>query len=113
MDALLSKGRGIAAARRGQIIQRVLVDGWSTAQAAAAFGLQERRVARWVADYRRHGMASLRQDDSAERFDQRWLRHICTAVARCIGGLRRGFGLVEPASCVVLRRTGDERGGGN
>jgi len=58
-------------------------------------------------------MASLRQDDSAERFDQRWLRHICTAVARCIGGLRRGFGLVEPASCVVLRRTGDERGGGN
>jgi len=113
MDALLSKSRGIAAARRGQIIQRVLVDGWSTARAAATFGIQERRVARWVADYRRHGMASLRQDDSAERVYLRWLRRIHAAVSRSIGGLRRGFGLVEPASCVVLRRTGDERGGGN
>ena len=46
MDALLSKSCGIAAAQRGQIVQRVLVDGWSTAQAAATFGLQERRVAR-------------------------------------------------------------------
>ena len=113
MDALLSKSCGIAAAQRGQIIQRVLVDGWSTAQAAAAFGLQERRVARWVADYRRHGMASLREDEAAERVHLRWLRRLYSAVSRCIGGLRRGFGLVEPASCVVLRRTGDERGGGN
>ena len=113
MDALLSKSCGIAAAQRGQIIQRVLVDGWSPAQAAAAFGLQERRVARWVADYRRHGMASLREDEAAERVHLRWLRRIYTAVSRCIGGLRRGFGLVEPASCVVLRRTGDERGSGN
>jgi hypothetical protein len=113
MDALLSKSRGIAAARRGQIIQRVLVDGWSTAQTASAFELPERRVARWVADYRRHGMASLREDEAPERLYQRWLRRIYTAVSRGIGGLRRGFGLVEPASCVVLRRTGDERGGGN
>jgi len=104
MDARLSKSRGIAAARRGQIIQRVLVDGWSTAQAAAAFGLQERRIARWVADYRRHGMASLRQDDAAERLWQRWIRRVRGAVAR-------GFGLVEPASCIELRRTGDKRGG--
>jgi Helix-turn-helix domain len=110
MDARLSKSRGIAAAQRGQIIQRVLVDGWSTAQAAAVFGLQERRIARWVADYRRHGMASLRQDDAPERVYLRWLQRICTAVARCYGGMRRGFGLVEPADCVVLRRTGDKRG---
>jgi len=27
--------------------------------------------------------------------------------------LRRGFGLVEPAPCIELRRTGDKRGGGN
>jgi len=113
MDALLSKSCGIAAAQRGQIIQRVLVDGWSTAQAAAVFGLQERRIARWVADYRRHGMASLREDDAGERLLQRWIRRLRGAVARCYGGLRRGFGLVEPASCVVLRRTGDKRGGGN
>ena len=113
MDALLSKSCGIAAAQRGQIVQRVLVDGWSTAQAAAVFGLQERRIARWVADYRRHGMASLREDDAAEGLWQRWIRPLRGAVARCYGGLRRGFGLVEPAPCIELRRTGDKRGGGN
>jgi hypothetical protein len=111
MDALLSKSCGIAAAQRGQIIQRVLVDGWSTAQAAAVFGLQERRIARWVADYRQHGMASLREDEAAERLWQRWMRRLRGAIARCYGGLRRGFGLVEPAPCIELRRTGDKRGG--
>ena len=110
MDARLSKSRGIAAAQRGQIIQRVLVDGWSTAQAAALLGLQERRIARWVADYRRHGMASLRQDDAAERLWRRWIRRVLGAVARGYGGLRRGFGLVEPAPCIELRRTGDKGG---
>jgi hypothetical protein len=113
MDSLLSKSCGIAAAQRGQIIQRVLVDGWSPAQAAAVFGFPERRIARWVADYRRHGMASLREDDSAERVYLRSLRRLYTAIARCYGGLRRGFGLVEPAPCIELRRTGDKRGGGN
>jgi Homeodomain-like domain len=111
MDARLSKSRGIAAAQRGQIIQRVLVDGWSTAQAAALFGLQERRIARWVADYRRHGMASLREDEAAERRWRRWICRMRGAVARGYGGLRRGFGLVEPAPCIELRRTGDKRGG--
>ena len=113
MDSLLSKSCGIAAAQRGQIVQRVLVDGWSTTQAAAVFGLPERRVARWVADYRRDGMASLREDDAAERLWQRWMRRLRGAVARGYGGLRRGFGLVEPAPCIELRRTGDKRGGDN
>jgi hypothetical protein len=108
MDVLSSKNCGIAAARRGQIIQRVLVDGWSTAQAAAVFGLQERRIARWVADYRRHGMASLRQDDAAERFWQRWIRRLRSAIGRYYGGLRRGVGLVEPAPCIELRHNADE-----
>jgi len=113
MGALLSKSCGIAAAQRGQIVQRVLVDGWSTAQAAATFGLQERRIARWVADYRRHGMASLREDAAAEGLLQRWFRRVRSAFSRCYGGLRRGFGLVEPAPCIELRRTGDKRSGGN
>src|SRR5438105_15866178 len=108
MDALLSKSCGIAAAQRGQIIQRVLVDGWSTAQAAAVFGLQERRVARWVADYRRHGMASLREDDAAERVYLRSLRRLYTAIMRGYGGVRRGFGPVEPPPCNDLRHTRDE-----
>ena len=107
MDSLLSKSCGIAAAQRGQIIQRVLVDGWSTAQAAAVFGFPERRIARWVEDYRRRGMASLRDEAPGERVHQRWLHALTGAVSRCYAGLRRGFGLVEPAPCVVLRRTED------
>ena len=111
MDVPLSKNCGIAAAQRGQIIQRVLVDGWSTAQAAAVFGFHERRIARWVADYRRHGMASLREDAAAERPWQRWFRRMRGAIARGYGGLRRGFGLIEPAPCIEFRRAGDRRGG--
>ena len=111
MDAVLSKSsREVAALKRARIIQRVLVDGWSPAQTAAAFGLPERRVARWVNDYRRRGMASLRDDDAGERLHQRWLRSLMSLVSRCYAGLRRGFGLVEPAACVVLRRTGEKPG---
>ena len=68
--------RAITAAQRGQIVQRVLVDGWSAARAAAAFGVEERLVAAWVAAYRRDGMASLRHNPSrtlaGEAF-ARWL----------------------------------------
>jgi hypothetical protein len=108
MTGLLSKNCGIAAAQRGQIVQRVLVDGWSPAQAAAAFGHSERRVARWVADYRRHGMASLREDAAAEHCLLRWVHRLRGAFARAYGGVRRGFGLVEPAACIELPRTGDK-----
>jgi transposase-like protein len=54
--------RTITIAQRGQIVQRVLVDGWTSAEAAAAFGVPRRTVEVWVTDFRRHGMASLRQD---------------------------------------------------
>jgi transposase-like protein len=47
---------------RGQIIQRVLVEGWSEAAAAAEYGVPERSVAAWVKSYRRLGMASLRRE---------------------------------------------------
>jgi hypothetical protein len=110
MDAVLSKSSScqIAAVKRGQIIQRVLVDRWSPAMAAAFFELPERRITRWVNDYKRRGMASLRDDDTGERVVQRWVRGLTGAISRCYVGLRRGFGLVEPApSCVVLRRTED------
>ena len=109
MDGFLSKRDGIAAVQRGQIIQRVLVDGWSTRQAAAACGIPERRIARWVADYRRDGMASLREDDAAERFLSRWMRRMRGAAGRCLAGSRRAFGLIEPAPCVVQWRPGDKR----
>src|SRR6266513_235215 len=60
MDSVLSKSSGeVAAVKRAQIIQRVLVDGWSPAQTAAVFAVPERRIARWVEDYRRRGVALL------------------------------------------------------
>lgn len=54
--------RIISVAQRGQIVQRVIVDGWASAEVATAFGVPSRVVEVWVADFRRHGMASLRQD---------------------------------------------------
>ena len=51
----------ITVPRRALIIQRVLVDGWTSAEVAATFDVSERQVDAWVADYRRLGMASLRQ----------------------------------------------------
>jgi Homeodomain-like domain len=108
MDRLWSKGREIAVAQRCQIIQRVLVDGWSAAQAAEAFDIQERQVARWVAVYRRHGMASLREDYATDGPQHRWMRALRGWLLRCFGGLRRIVNRSEPAQCIVLRRTGDD-----
>jgi transposase-like protein len=54
--------RTISIAQRGQIVQRVIVDGWTSVEVAAAFGVSRRIVEVWVTDFRRHGMASLRQD---------------------------------------------------
>ena len=108
MDGLSAKGREIAAAQRGQIIQLVLVDDWSAAQAAEAFDLHERQVARWVTDYRRHGMASLREDYATETLHHRWLRALRGWRLRWFGGLRWMAARSEPAPCIVLRRTGDD-----
>jgi hypothetical protein len=49
----------LTAAQRGQIVQRVIVDNWTTADAAIAAGVPERVVVAWVAGFRRHGLASL------------------------------------------------------
>jgi hypothetical protein len=56
-----AKYRAITVVRRALIIQRVIVDGWSSAEAAATFGVSEQLVCIWVADYQRYGMASLRR----------------------------------------------------
>jgi transposase-like protein len=54
--------RKISVAQRGQIVQRVIVDGWTSVEVAAAFGVPRRVVEVWVSDFRRYGMSSLRQD---------------------------------------------------
>jgi transposase-like protein len=61
MKTASAEPRTITLARRALIVQRVLVDGWTSAEAAAAFGISERQVDVWVADFRRYGMTSLRR----------------------------------------------------
>jgi len=110
MNKLLGNCQAITAARRGQIIQRVLVDGWSLQQTAQAFNLNERRVAVWIADYRRYGMASLHRGETGiETLPRRlalWLRGL---FAPALGRLRRRAGQSQTGVCVVLRRAGDAR----
>ena len=110
MDKLRSKTRSVPAAQRGHIIQCVLVDGWTVRQAAEALGVAERRVNAWIADYRRHGMASLRDEEAyIERLHRRIWR-------RCYATLQRHWAVFvmrpqqrSAASFVVLKRTDDGR----
>ena len=104
MSRVSSSIRDITPARRGQIVQHVIVDGWSPAQAAAAYGVAERQVARWVAAYRRHGMASLRDEATASPL--RWRRQLRALAARISAALYGGVG-ARPAGCVTLRRQSD------
>ena len=108
MNRVSSNTRDITPAQRGQIIQHVLVDGWSPAQAAAAYDISERHVERWVAIYRRHGMASLRAESAADGPPRRWKRRLRALVAR-ISAVLYGDSEAPPARCIVLRRAGDER----
>ena len=104
MDNNSTISGAITAARRAQMIQRVLVDGWSPAQVADACGLKERQIARWVADYRRRGMASLRADVIDERFNRRCVGRVRAMLARGFATIWRG---VAPRSGVVLPSTRD------
>jgi transposase-like protein len=106
----------ISAARRGQIVQRVLVDGWTIARAAAAFDAPPRLVEIWVAAYRRHGMASLRRAPRrtviAERLALWLLRPIAAMRRRMSTGLRRFFVPRRHAAPASMRAVKDDRRGG-
>ncbi|MBO0735910.1 MAG: helix-turn-helix domain-containing protein [Alphaproteobacteria bacterium] len=95
MKNAASAKRTLTAAQRGQIVQRVLVDGRSSAAVAAEFAVRRQLVDLWVANFRRHGMASLRQDDqrtiaselvhrAVARPARRILRKIWTALHRVV-----------------------------
>ncbi len=117
MKSLSSPPLTLSPAQRGQIVQRILVDGWTVADAAAAAGVPERLVAAWVSDYRRHGMASLRHrrgrtappntstGNCCGRFD--WFSGAPhTASAGCLRPSRA----VSPSP---IRRSQDDRRGGS
>jgi hypothetical protein len=103
-------------AQRGQIVQRVIVDGWTSAEAAAAVSVPERLVDAWVADYRRYGMASLRhvpRKTVAAEILRLWLGGPVRAVSRTVStGLRRLFARQQPTSPSSLDRLNDDRRGG-
>jgi transposase-like protein len=103
-------------AQRGQIVQRVIVDGWTSAEAAAAVDVSERLVDAWVADYRRNGMASLRhvpRKTVAAEILRLWLGRPLRAGSRTISnGLRRLFTREHPTSPSPLDRSNDDRRGG-
>jgi transposase-like protein len=103
-------------AQRGQIVQCIIVDGWSSAEAAAAAGVPERLVDAWVADYRRDGMASLRhvpRKTVAAEILRLWLGRPVRAVSRAVSiGLRQLFTREHPTSPSPLNRSNDDRRGG-
>ena len=105
MDNNSATSRSIGVTQRAQIIQRVLVDGWTPAEAAKACGVEERRISRWVADYRRYGMASLRADVVDDRFYRRWAGRARVLLARGLGVVWHG---VAPSTCVVLPSARDD-----
>ena len=103
----------MTAARRALIVQRVLVDGWTSAEAVAAFDVSERQVDVWVADFRRSGMASLRGTSGktlAARIIQLTvllpLRAIFSGTARTTRPLFMRKHTPQP---LPLQRLGDER----
>jgi transposase-like protein len=109
------KRRVIGPAQRGQIIQRIIVDGWSTAAAAAAFHVSQRLVEAWLADYRRHGMKSLRHTPrktvAAEIIRLKIAEPLLAAVhlvAAALHPLRMREARIQP---MPLRRSRDERRG--
>jgi hypothetical protein len=107
--------RNLTAGQRGQIVQRVIVDGWTAARAAEDFRLPARVVEAWVEDHRRRGMASLRRSRNptftVEMVRLRLLWPFCAGWRRISHGLRRIVAHERPAQPVPLHRSDDDRRG--
>ncbi len=104
-------------AQRGQIVQRVIVDGWTCAEAAAAAGLPEQLVDAWVSAFRQHGMASLRhaaRNPVAGAIVRLRLRRPTYPVwAALASGLGRWFWPKRSTAPASLRHSQDDRRGGS
>ena len=107
--------RTMTVARRALIVQRVLVDEWTSAEAAAAFGVSEREVDVWVAGFRRSGMTSLRHASgntvAVEILRLAIGRPIRSAARVIANGLRRLFMYERLPQPLPLRRLSDDRRG--
>ena len=105
MDSNPATNRPITVPQRAQLIQRVLVDGWSAAEVAKSCGFEERQIARWVADYRRRGMASLRSEIASERLYRRIIARIRARLFKGLGVIWRG---VAAPTCIALPSAHDD-----
>ena len=116
MSKALFGSRTITVARRALIIQRVLVDGWTSAEVAATFDVSERQVDAWVADYRRHGMTSLRRGAggplTARIIRPTIWRPVREAALKMANVLRRLVADEPPPQPLLPRRSKDDRIGG-
>jgi hypothetical protein len=108
-----AKKRRITAAQRGNIVQRVLVDGWSAGQAAATFNIEERRIVGWVAAYQRYGMASLHEDAADDGAAHRWLWLLRLLGIRFAARQRNGADGQPARSIRLPRRDGEPGPGGS
>jgi len=113
MKTTSARPRTIPVARRALIIQRVLVDGWTSAEAAGVFGISERQVDIWVAEFRRDGMRSLRRSSGkvlpVESIHIAIWRPVRGLASRIANGLRRLF-LRDPVpQPLPLQRSYDDR----
>lgn len=95
------------------LVERVVQDGWTGAQAAAAFGVSARTVWKWVGRYRSGGRAALRDASARPHRSPRQLaraleRRIARLRAQRRSGPRIADQLGLPLSTVgdVLRRLG-------
>jgi hypothetical protein len=97
----------ITPARRGYIVQQIIVDGWSVTQAARTLGVSERCVEAWVAEFHRSGMASLRdhsgQTLSAEMLRLALARHFRLFWLKVSGGMGRFRPFAPQVQPVPLR----------
>jgi transposase-like protein len=107
-----SQRSAITAAQRGQIIQRVIVDGWTSAAAASSFGVSKRLVDIWVADFRRNGMASLRREPgrtaAATILQLTVARPLRAILRKMSSGLRRPFAVEPIVQPLPLRRSNED-----
>jgi transposase-like protein len=102
----------ITTAQRGQIVQRVIVDGWTSAAVASSFGVPKRLVDVWVADFRRNGMASLRSEPgrtiATTILQLTFARPMRAILRKMSSGLRRPLAVEPTVQPLPVRRSSED-----
>jgi transposase InsO family protein len=89
------------------LIQRVLTDGWTAPQAAAAFAVSDRTVRKWLARYRAHGPAGLRDQSSRPHRSPRQLAPRLEQRIQVLRDQRRSGPQIADALHLPLSTVGD------